>query len=154
LTWQWRPTGPQEALKDLVDLLKCLLVKAKHNELVQRYATSTERTSAKRPALGINNAFQVGSLSANLSTTGWNTSPNSRLINSGMPRYFTGKGANWHFMAAAAPLASSSEQAIGETNHLAKLVCNPDACLNSSRMLRIARNSVSSGWQKMTTSST
>jgi hypothetical protein len=42
---------------------------------------------------------------------------------------------------------------MGETEHLTKLVCNPDACSKSSRMPRTARNSISSGWHKITTSS-
>jgi hypothetical protein len=117
-------------------------------------AASTDRTSAKRPALGIIDAFQVGNLLANRSTTGWYASPGNRPIESGMPRYFTGKGANWYYMVTAAQFASSSEQAIGETEQLAKLVCSLDASPKSPWMLRTTRSSVSSGWQKMTTSST
>jgi hypothetical protein len=114
-------------------------------------AAGTERISAKCPALGIIDALQVGSLSAGRSIRGWNVAAVSFLIAKGMPRYLTRKGASWHSMNSA--VASASEQAIGDTEYLAKLVCNPEAFPKSYRIPCTARSSVSSGWQKITTSS-
>jgi hypothetical protein len=78
----------------LITFLSAFLFRLSTMSWCSGMAASTERTSTKRPARGIIDAFQVGNLSANRSTTGWKASPDSRLTESGMPRYFTGKGAN------------------------------------------------------------
>jgi hypothetical protein len=53
-------------------------------------AASTDLTNVNLPALGIIEAFQVGSLSAIRSMTGWKASTLNLRIESGMPKYLTG----------------------------------------------------------------
>jgi hypothetical protein len=46
-------------------------------------------------------ARHVNSLSASLSTSGRKVSADRGLVDRGIPKYFTGKGASWHSMCTA-----------------------------------------------------
>ncbi|KAK1682415.1 hypothetical protein QYE76_043263 [Lolium multiflorum] len=158
LTWQWPPLASffpahRKLRRILLTCFNAFLLKLSTMSWCNGITASTNLTSAKRLARGIIDAFQVGSLSANRSTTGWNASPGSRQTERGMPRYLM-EGcqlALHHHRRVIRHLLRAGnrrDRTVGEVGMQA-----PVACPKSSRMARMACSSVSSGWQKMTTSS-
>lgn len=93
---------------------------------------STDLTKVRCPTFAIIDALQVGVI---LSNNGSRVALDSFQRARGTAGYLIGKGASWHYITDAALRATLSEQPMGDSGHLAKLVCNPDVCPKSANKL-------------------
>ena len=116
-------------------------------------AQNTCRMRANRSPRDSIDAHHGESFFSSFSTKGWMDEAMILRMESGRPRYFTGKWAIGHAIPSAIVVMCSSMHRMGEAEHLAKFVRSPETLPKMSSRQRMVRRSWVSGCQKMTTSS-